>query len=126
MRVSTQSEQGGAKVGPLAIFASFVGLFLWGWTHSSRTPNGAWLLAVIVAAIGIRVIVAEVRHARAKHDWLREQDIKRVRESIPAPPPEPCIEHASCEPNDHTYSWPCAWAPGTGHRWLEFREGIRQ
>jgi hypothetical protein len=27
---------------------------------------------------------------------------------------ESCIETASCEEGDHTYTWPCDLAPGTG------------
>lgn len=27
---------------------------------------------------------------------------------------DPCTVHASCEEGDHTYTWPCDYAPGTG------------
>lgn len=111
---------------PLAFLISLVGLAGWGFTHASARPDGAWLLAVLVAAIGVMVLRKYLRHHSAKLERLAAQDVKRTRRALPAPPEASCIEHASCEPNDHTHSWPCVWAPGTGHRWLEFREGIRQ
>jgi len=73
-------EVGGAKVGPLAIFATFLGLFIWGWLHSSRTPDGAWLLALIAAALGIWGIVGGIRHRNARNEYLRKRDREGVRQ----------------------------------------------
>lgn len=28
--------------------------------------------------------------------------------------PRDCVKTASCEEGDHTYTWPCDLAPGTG------------
>jgi hypothetical protein len=39
----------------LVLIAVGLGLFVWGWTHGSRTPNGAWLLAV--AIVGTTVLI---------------------------------------------------------------------
>jgi hypothetical protein len=40
------------------------------------------------------------------------QDEEETRISPDQPPS--CTEDASCESGDHTYTWPCDFAPGTG------------
>ena len=39
----------------VAVIVAGVGLFLWGFAHGSRTPNGAWVAAV--AVVGAVVVV---------------------------------------------------------------------
>ena len=47
-------EAGGINVA-VAVIVAGVGLFLWGFAHGSRTPNGAWVAAV--AVVGAVVVV---------------------------------------------------------------------
>jgi hypothetical protein len=69
------------------------------------------------------VAVVVVALAAGVSAWiLAGADDPRVgRLADPRPLPgevDECVVQASCEPDDHTYSWPCVWAPETGRRWL--------
>jgi hypothetical protein len=56
----------------LTFIITLAGLFLWGWTHSSRSPNGATLLAVAVLGVLILVPAVFIR-------WWRELDRRSAR-----------------------------------------------
>jgi hypothetical protein len=62
-RAYARTEAGGVRYGVLLIVAC-LGLFGWGWTHSSSAPNGATLLAIVVLALAIAVPTLVIKAAR--------------------------------------------------------------
>lgn len=56
-RVYSRGEAGGVRLGLLLIVTCLVG-FAWGWTHSSMSPNGATVLAVLILASTIGIFWA--------------------------------------------------------------------
>lgn len=69
-------DAGGINVA-VAIIVGFVGLFLWGFAHESRTPNGAWVAGVamvgavvLVLATGIAGYVRSERRNKARTDAI--------------------------------------------------------
>lgn len=65
------NEHGGIGTA-LTFLVTLTGLFLWGWTHSSRSPNGATLLAVAILGIAVLVPTVFIR-------WWREVDRRSAR-----------------------------------------------
>lgn len=51
----TPAESGSIRLG-LAFIVTLVGLFFWGWTHSSSTPNGATLLAIAILGTAVLIV----------------------------------------------------------------------
>lgn len=77
-------DEGGMSVG-LAFIVACVGLFLWGFTHGSDRPDGAWLLAVaIVGAVVLLLatgIVTYRRRERADAAYTAEME-KRLKQDM--------------------------------------------
>lgn len=48
-------QRGGIHIGVLFIVVLVAG-GLWGWTHSSSSPNGATLLGIAIVAVGVSII----------------------------------------------------------------------
>lgn len=77
------------------------------------TGWGVVLVVVVAAVVGVGA-------------WLLSGHDEKAARAVPVGPRpgEPgyvddCVVNASCEDGDHTYSWPCVWAAGTGWRWVE-------
>lgn len=49
------ADAGSIRTG-LAFIVTLVGLFFWGWTHSSRSPNGATLLAIAILGTAVLLV----------------------------------------------------------------------
>lgn len=61
-----RGDDGRATTGLMFIVAC-VGLFLWGFAHGSRTPNGAWIAAVaIVGAVVVLLATGITRNRRGE------------------------------------------------------------
>ena len=60
-------EVGGINVA-VAIIVAGVGLFLWGFAHGSRTPNGAWIAAVAIVGAFVLVLATGItNYVRREH-----------------------------------------------------------
>jgi hypothetical protein len=73
MHISTggRPEHGSVSLRALTYPVVGIGLFLWGWTHSSSWPNGATLFALLILAalVGLVLIVA----ATIRGYWVLER-----------------------------------------------------
>ncbi len=58
-------DVGGINVG-VALIVGFVGLFLWGFAHGSRTPDGAWVAAVAVVGAVVLLLATGVTNYRRR------------------------------------------------------------
>lgn len=77
-----RDQTGAINVG-IAFIVGCVGLFLWGFTHSSRTPNGAWVAAVaIVGAIVLILATGITTHRRREREAAAatEATVKRLKQ----------------------------------------------
>lgn len=62
-----RDQTGGINIA-LAIVIAAVGLFLWGFAHGSRTPNGAWVAAVaVIGAVVLLLATGITRYRRREH-----------------------------------------------------------
>lgn len=69
-------KQQGNLALPVTIVVAGTGLFLWGWTHSSASPNGATLLGLLAAAALVTVVAKTVRGY-----WVLEQRDREYTEA---------------------------------------------
>lgn len=60
-----RGEQGRVNVA-VAVIVAAVGLFLWGFAHGSRTPNGAWVAAVAVVGAVVLVLATGIAGYRRR------------------------------------------------------------
>jgi len=72
------SEGGGVNVG-VAIIVAMVGLFLWGFAHGSRTPNGAWVAAVAIVGAVVLVLATGITGYRRRE----RRDAERTADVVP-------------------------------------------
>lgn len=49
------NEHGGLSPRAAIVIAG-IGLFVWGWSHGSRTPDGRWLVAVAIVGVTLLVL----------------------------------------------------------------------
>ena len=71
-------ELGAINVG-VAIIIAAVGLFLWGFSHGSRTPNGAWVAAVAIVGAVVLVLATGITGYRRRE----RRDIERTADVVP-------------------------------------------
>jgi hypothetical protein len=62
-----RGEQGGLALG-VAVILTCLGLGLWGWTHSSSSPNGATLVAVLLLGLVLAAAVLLIGTGRRRDD----------------------------------------------------------
>jgi hypothetical protein len=72
----TSREAGGVNV-VVAFVVGFVGLFLWGFAHGSRTPNGAWIAGVAIVGAFVLVLATGIAgyRRRERRDKARTDDV---------------------------------------------------
>jgi hypothetical protein len=59
-----------------------------------------------------------------RHDWstpVKSGAERDAADHLSQMDDESCTQTASCEEGDHTYTWPCDFAPGTGRLWSNGR-----
>ncbi len=66
-------------------------------------------LVILVAWMSLSFLLGA---ALVAGSWLRARRRRRNQRPL-----FDCVKNASCEPLDHTYSYPCDHAPGTGGLW---------
>ena len=71
--------QGGAINIGVAIIVAAAGLFLWGFAHPSRTPNGAWLAAVAIVGAVVLVLATGITNYRRRE----RRDAERTADVVP-------------------------------------------
>lgn len=62
---SNHAQDGRINRGVMFIVA-LVGLFLWGFAHGSRTPNGAWIAAVAVVGAVVLLLATGIKSYRRR------------------------------------------------------------
>lgn len=80
--VEHPGQRGGIKVG-VAIIVAGVGLFLWGFSHGSRSPNGAWIAAVAIVGAVVLVLATGIvgyRRRERRDKEYTEDVLPRLRQ----------------------------------------------
>jgi hypothetical protein len=63
----------------VAFIVAAVGLFLWGFSHGSRTPNGAWVAAVAIVGAVVVVLATGIGgyRRRERRDAARTAKVEK-------------------------------------------------